>query len=329
MTPDKFRFAIVNLVLPAVIVEFPSQFAADHFYMHTLGEPFSRGRPLLRCISLFLASVAPSVGFAPVSTLDEQWLREFVLPLCPICFELFDPVMSTLFSSASEEDVGDAAFIEWGDPPCRACRARREVRQCSSCGEREKLWVCVECGHVGCERDKNRHAVLHYEATRHRFACRSDSRWLWDYTADRSVERSFHARPAEANEDVIKNYRTFVLDRIAAQMSAESDAIQNIHFEIDPEIAMLEAQLRRAESEELEVIEEFRECQETDRQLDSVEPEIECLKNSTIVAEVEHLKKREKELTARKEKLDARAQELFRMLENRSDVSGSVTVDLG
>jgi BRCA1-associated protein len=237
--------------------------------------------------------------------------------------------MSTLFSSASEEDVSDAAFVEWGDPPCQACRARRDVHQCSSCGEREKLWVCIECGHVGCERDKNQHAVLHYETTRHRFACRSDSRWLWDYTADRSVERSFYTRPSEANEDVIKNYRTFVLERISAQMNAERDAIETIHFEIDPEIAELEAQLRGLECEELDVMERFRECEAADRELELVEPEIEVLKNSREVAEVEHLKKREKELTARKEKLEARAQEMFRMLENRSDVSGAVTVDLG
>ena len=181
--PGKFRLTIVHSVLNSAIVEFESQRDADVFYIHSLGEPFDRECPMVRCISLFLARITPNIGITPVTRINADWIRDFSLPTCPICFELFDAPVSTLFHFTSLGDISKEAYYAWGSHKCAACMSRD--KPCDDCGCEKSLWICLDCGHVGCGRDKNCHGLSHHEETKHRFAFMHQSNWLWDYVGVR------------------------------------------------------------------------------------------------------------------------------------------------
>ena len=324
ISPGEFKFTIINSHIRSVILEFTTQEGADVFYINSLGEPFENKMRHLRCISLFLARVSPdSVGVAPVCTWEEEKLKpEIELPMCPICFFRFDPLISTLFSFASVEDVGSDAFREWGSPACPACTANTE--KCSSCDVHEKLWVCLECGHVGCGRDQNQHAVSHFESTKHRFALRFEDRWLWDYVADRSVDRTFHDRPSEATDEVVTNYRKLLLQRIADQRDEEVAEISAMQTELEAEIERLQKELEAAELEEAELRKQVDEFTPVQKDLEKVEAEIEKIRGCPEFTQQHELKIIHNRLTDQLATLEKRREIAYQRLTERPDVDNVI-----
>lgn len=55
---------------------------------------------------------------------------------------------------------------------------------CQQCDNRKNLWICVICGFTGCGRYFSRHAVAHYEATRHPYSIEVASQRIWNYNGD-------------------------------------------------------------------------------------------------------------------------------------------------
>lgn len=48
----------------------------------------------------------------------------------------------------------------------------------------EALWICLICGHVGCDREQGHHAALHYKATNHSYAIHLGISYMdhvWDF----------------------------------------------------------------------------------------------------------------------------------------------------
>ena len=323
-TPGEFKFTIINGMIRSVVLEFATQEGADVFYINSLGEPFEGKMRHLRCISLFLEQVVPeSVGIAPIRTWQGDELnREIELPMCPICFVLFDQLTSTLFTFASLDDVGPDAFREWGSPACPACTARKD--KCQSCDVKKKLWVCLECGHVGCGRDENQHAVSHFEKTGHRFAVRYDDHWIWDYVADRSGDRTFHDRPTEATDEVVGNYRKLLLERMAGQQKEEQEELAAMHKTLDPQLEALQKELEQVEAEEAALRQEVEKQQPLVRELKAIEDEIASLRICPAFTQQERLKNREKQLTEQLSELSVRGDTAYKRLVNTPSVNNVV-----
>lgn len=318
-----FRFTMVRSVLNSAIIEFPSQKDADVFYINSLGEVFDPERPKVRCISLFLAHVSPDlIGITPVTRIDEEWKREFSLPMCPICFELFDPPISTLFHFTSLDDISDEAYRAWGAHKCLACASRN--RPCDVCGGTNGLWICLECGHVGCGRDQNRHGLLHYEQTGHRFAFGYASHWLWDYTDDRGVSRHFRAWPVGTSEGVIDRYRQSLLENMIILMEQEEKYLMKTEEQNQTEISTLEAELLALETEEETLTGAYKQTVETKREQEQLADEIRKIRSGKEFADHDRLEKQKKQLEKRKEQLQAKMAELYKAYENRNDVSDKI-----
>lgn len=50
-----------------------------------------------------------------------------------------------------------------------------------------QLWVCLQCGHFGCNRELNSHGVKHYEKTGHSLALQLESKAIWCYSCDEFI----------------------------------------------------------------------------------------------------------------------------------------------
>ena len=58
----------------------------------------------------------------------------------------------------------------------------------------QDLWICVICGHVGCGRYREGHAVDHWHETEHAYALELDSQRVWDYVSDGYVHRLIQSK---------------------------------------------------------------------------------------------------------------------------------------
>lgn len=64
---------------------------------------------------------------------------------------------------------------------CEKCRVKEKTS--------ESLWACLLCAHVGCGRYHQRHSVVHFERTNHRFSIDLTNLCIWDYVKDGFVHR--------------------------------------------------------------------------------------------------------------------------------------------
>mmetsp|Transcript_5105 Transcript_5105/g.15274 ORF Transcript_5105/g.15274 Transcript_5105/m.15274 type:complete len:524 (-) Transcript_5105:349-1920(-) len=84
-------------------------------------------------------------------------------------------------------------LTQWGDNSCPVCRYCLEPapasNTCQECEIEESLWMCLICGHVGCGRGVNKHALRHFEMTSHTFSMEVESGKVWDYAGDNFVHR--------------------------------------------------------------------------------------------------------------------------------------------
>ncbi|OHT09825.1 Zn-finger in ubiquitin-hydrolases and other protein [Tritrichomonas foetus] len=326
----KFKITFLKCMFRCAIVEFEIQEGADTFYINTLGEPFDSTHLHIRCISLFLLEVTPEIGVHPIPTHEANCTREFPLPFCPLCFQLFDPLISTFFSPSTADDISITAFSEWGESQCPVCRVIHNTGngKCDGCDETRRLWVCMECGHIGCGRDQNQHAILHYEKTHHRFSFRYDDRWLWDYQADRSVDRSFHDRPTDASDDVVLGYRKLLLEGVTSVRNHSEMEMEELHRKKQPEIDSLLKELEKLDEEEAKIDPEYQKVVNLDKQIEEIQKEINQVKNDPVMQQSDELKKKNIKLKKQLNQMKLRFDELCNVLEQRHDVTGDVVIDL-
>ena len=56
-----------------------------------------------------------------------------------------------------------------------------------ACDVSSDVWMCLTCGAVGCSRDKNKHALEHYEETKHPIAICLNTKHCWCFACDEWV----------------------------------------------------------------------------------------------------------------------------------------------
>ncbi|KAJ3117216.1 hypothetical protein HDU96_007644 [Phlyctochytrium bullatum] len=126
---------------------------------------------------------------------DDEALVE--LPICPVCLDRMDSSTTGLLTILCQHTFHSNCLRKWQDgscPVCRYCQKESKLEnsfqnECSDCGSRENLWICLICGNVGCGRYKAAHAASHYAATQHNFSLEIETQRVWDYAGDGYVHR--------------------------------------------------------------------------------------------------------------------------------------------
>ena len=129
------------------------------------------------------------------------------LPLCPSCLERLDPNITSVCSHTCLNHRFDAnaniptickCTNRWQRIQCPVChkindqinKKQKEKEECKESGSTKKneccqkiddLWVCLICGHFGCGRFKQSHALQHYKETSHSFCVKLTTLSIWDY----------------------------------------------------------------------------------------------------------------------------------------------------
>ena len=329
---SEHKVTIVNSMFRSAIIEFESQGGADRFYINTLGEPFDPNHPHIKCISLFLLEVTPDIGIHPIPTHEANCSRDITLPLCPICFQCFDPLISTLFMPSTIDDISPSTIEEWGGSNCIICNTiyseNAEKLKCSSCDITSKLWICMECGHVGCGREQNQHAILHYKETHHRFALRFDIKWLWDYIADKSVDRPFSEHLTEANDEVVHSYRQKLLEGMSNLQERNEELLNKIHYQFQPELDALNKELQELTEIEEKIDPEYQEVVNIDNKIAEAEQEIKDISNSPEMENYDQVAKQNSHLKNVLKEMDTKIEKLYQVLDHRIDVSDDVTLTI-
>jgi len=207
------KLAIVLLKLESV------QDAIDLY--HSLhGRAYNAFEPESRCNFAFVDGVTHSPGNGEDDATAKQsggnfWglffqqqQQQQQQPQCVVCLERLVEGDSSegelqLFTTACDHTFHTDCLKRWRDAPCPVCRydhagahGRSLASMCDQCASSRDLWVCLLCGHVGCEHE---HALEHFEATKHAYAINVDHRHVWDFVGQGYVHRLGAQQQSEAS----------------------------------------------------------------------------------------------------------------------------------
>merc|ERR1712130_454631 len=148
------------------------------------------------------------------------------LPLCPSCLERLDPNISSVWSHRCAKHRFDAESSNDQIPTVCECADRWQCIECpvctkisfqiknkqkkvrskhECCTKLDDLWICLICGHFGCGRFKQSHALQHYKESSHSFCVKLTSLSIWDYKNDEWQHRLFQKRTFSSNEMMKRN----------------------------------------------------------------------------------------------------------------------------
>ncbi|XP_023300176.2 BRCA1-associated protein-like [Lucilia cuprina] len=89
-------------------------------------------------------------------------------------------------------------------PVCQHMRTPKFLKQpvCMECEEVQTpaLWICLSCSHIGCGRHSNRHALLHFNKTKHPYSMCLNNFSIWDYKEHKYLHRQLHETVAMKSE---------------------------------------------------------------------------------------------------------------------------------
>jgi len=113
---------------------------------------------------------------------------------CSICFEILNCSKSCIFTSICNHSFHSVCISEWNYAKCPICRQSQTPEEvpenvCQECYSRVGLWMCILCGHIGCNRYLGTHALNHFYATQHCFALELGTNNVWDYASDNYAHR--------------------------------------------------------------------------------------------------------------------------------------------
>ncbi|KAI7855335.1 BRCA1-associated protein 2-domain-containing protein [Circinella umbellata] len=145
--------------------------------------------------------------------------------ICPVCLERMDEKVTGLLTILCQHTFHCYCLSKWGDGSCPVCRysqkpvndddvvpddqqqsqqnpqqqqhqlshqqqkqwSYREANECSLCGSTENLWICLICGHIGCEQGA--HALEHSNHSNHPYALEIETQRVWDFASNGYVHR--------------------------------------------------------------------------------------------------------------------------------------------
>jgi hypothetical protein len=119
------------------------------------------------------APTPPASGTTPTPVITSPALLPLPLPSSVTLATVTVPLVSNAAAAA-------VTALSWTS--CTQCSVRGDAR--------EALWMCLICGHIGCGRYQQSHAVQHYQRTHHRYSIELQNQYIWDYIGDGYVHRA-------------------------------------------------------------------------------------------------------------------------------------------
>jgi len=176
-----------------VLIQLDSLESAEQFYREYEGKLFSSIGPeccrILSVSSIIFRNTTTNSKLEAFPDVDSA----LELPTCPVCLERLDSSVSGLITSLCNHTLHCSCLSKWGDNSCPVCRYCQEPipesNSCQRCGTTQSLWMCLICGHVGCGRYVEFHALVHFKESNHTFAMELESGRVWDYVGDNYVHR--------------------------------------------------------------------------------------------------------------------------------------------
>ncbi|RZC50447.1 hypothetical protein C5167_018873 [Papaver somniferum] len=172
----------------SLLIKLVDQEKTDSFFRNFNGRPFSSTEAEI-CHILSIVSVEytelTEIANAPPPGFTE-------LPTCPVCLERLDQDTSGILTTVCDHSFQCPCISRWADsscPVCRFCQQQTVKPTCAVCATQEDLWICLICGFVGCGRYKGRHAIRHWEDTKHCYSLDVEAQRVWDYVGDTYVHR--------------------------------------------------------------------------------------------------------------------------------------------
>ena len=124
------------------------------FYEAFNGTEFSSLEPEKKCRAIWVSNIEVSPTNKPPSNHTE-------LPICAVCLERMDESVDGVLTILCNHTFHTECLVKWADLTCPICRCAQspeviETSECMVCGrkpmENDLLWICLICGHIGCNR---------------------------------------------------------------------------------------------------------------------------------------------------------------------------------
>lgn len=142
------------------------------------------------------------------------------------------------------------------------------------------LWICKTCGHVGCGRLQNGHAMKHYEKTGHNLATQLADFTTWDYKENEFVTLNEHIPELPLNEsDNSESNGRASNSEVSVRTSSVSAPVQSIY--LSQYAHLYEFLVRRVEKLEQNLA-EASYPEPTSRQMRDIEFDIRRLKSGHL-----------------------------------------------
>ncbi|CAN6359129.1 unnamed protein product [Urochloa humidicola] len=249
----------------SVLINFDTQCSTDNFYKHFNGKQFSSLEEYVCCVR-YVEDVQYMQSFKPHSSvmcLAEQHR-------CPTCLEQLDQDRGGVLTTICNHSFHYQCISKWTDTLCPVCRYRQQPDKpiCSICGAPESLWMCLLCGHIGCGRHKDGHAVRHWEETHHSNSLELETKKVWDYAGNNYVHRLIqskkdaelvdcHAGTSETLmnsicESVVKEYNDFLRSQFERQRDYNESLLLEVREEDEKEISAATEQAMRTKFQKLQ-----------------------------------------------------------------------------
>ena len=164
-----------------VLILFATQEAADSFFVGHAGRRFN-ALETEECQLFYVADVE----FATRASRECKTVDGAVfvrppagmveLPCCPVCLERMDAQTTGLLTIMCNHTFHVDCLARWKEDACPLCRYTQQPlgRECRcvacDCVLASELWICLVCGHVGCGRGVNSHALAHFHETQHDYS---------------------------------------------------------------------------------------------------------------------------------------------------------------
>eukprot|EP00164_Ancoracysta_twista_P000645 GFYU01000857.1.p1 GENE.GFYU01000857.1~~GFYU01000857.1.p1 ORF type:complete len:588 (-),score=136.21 GFYU01000857.1:170-1933(-) len=175
-----------------VLLTFWEQRDADTFFLEFHSKPFTSLESDL-CHAVFVADFQ-FIDSSQLNTSQDPAVDPSTeLPTCAVCLERLDISISGVMTILCNHSFHSSCLTQMVEPTCPVCRfcqqPTEETSVCAVCGTKEALWICLICGHVGCGRYHEGHAVDHWKETDHAYSMEVQTQSVWDYVGDGYVHR--------------------------------------------------------------------------------------------------------------------------------------------
>ena len=166
----------------SLIIHFNNQDSADNFYYQFKTKNYPENKSeFLYCV--FISKIEYNKN-------EEHNLKITEIPTCPLCIEKVEPS-----SIGIETMLNIFPCNRWLNykKNCKVCSKFPSISllKCEKCknSNSTSLWCCLICGFIGCNRYEEKHAILHYNETNHRYSIELNTQRIWDYMTDKWVHR--------------------------------------------------------------------------------------------------------------------------------------------